>query len=83
MNRNVRPGSVIFTGDKKRLTGFYQAMTGLPVREEDDRVTVLASEHFELVIHSLAGEAPGHASAARQDVYVKPFFPVASLAEAR
>jgi catechol 2,3-dioxygenase-like lactoylglutathione lyase family enzyme len=83
MNRNVRPGAVIFTGDKKRLTRFYQAMTGLPVREDDDSVTVLASEHFELVIHALPGEALGHASAAREDVYVKPFFPVVSLAEAR
>jgi catechol 2,3-dioxygenase-like lactoylglutathione lyase family enzyme len=83
MNRNTKPGAVIFTGDKQRLTKFYQAMTGLPIRVNDDGVTVLASEHFELVIHALPGEPPGHPSDAREDVYVKPFFPVASLAEAR
>ena len=83
MNENARPGAVIFTGDKQRLAKFYEAVTGLPVRVDDDRVTVLASEHFELVIHALPGEPPGRPSAARQDGYVKPFFPVASLAEAR
>lgn len=56
---------------------------GLPIRASDDSVTVLASEHFELVIHASPGEPPGHTSPARQDVYVKPFFPVVSLAEAR
>jgi predicted enzyme related to lactoylglutathione lyase len=81
--RNSRPGAVIFTGDKERLTSFYQAMTDLPIRVSDATVTVLASDHFELVIHALAGEAPGQASAAREDVYLKPFFPVASLTEAR
>jgi len=74
---------MIFTGDKERLTTFYQAVTGLPVRVSDDSVTVLASDYFELAIHALPGEPRGHASAAREDVYVKPFFPVTSLAEAR
>jgi len=83
MQRNIRPGAVIFTGDKERLAAFYLAMTGLPIRASDESVTVLASEHFELVIHALPGEPLGHPSAARRDVYVKPFFPVASLAEAR
>jgi predicted enzyme related to lactoylglutathione lyase len=83
MSRNARPGAVIFTGDKPRLARFYEAVTKLPRRVDDDRVTVLASEHFELVIHALAGEPPGDPSAARQDACVKPFFPVASLAEAR
>lgn len=83
MQRNSRPGAVIFTGDKERLTAFYRAMTGLPVRASDDSVTVLASDHFELVIHALPGEPSGDSSTARQDVYVKPFFPVPSLAEAR
>lgn len=52
---NSRPGAVIFTGDKERLTRFYQAMTDLPMRVSDDIVTVLASDHFELVIHALPG----------------------------
>ena len=83
MQQNTRPGAVIFTGDKERLTRFYQAVTDLPVRVSDNRITVLASDHFELVIHALEGEPLGHASAVRTDVYVKPFFPVISLAEAR
>ena len=83
MDRNVRPGAVIFTGDRNRLARFYTAMTGLPVREDDDSVTVLASEHFELVIHALPGEPPGDPSSVRQDAYLKPFFPVASLTKAR
>ena len=83
MANNARPGTVIFTGDKDRLTRFYQGMTGLPIRLNDDSVTVLASEGFEVVIHALPGEPTGTSTAARRDVYVKPFFPVASLAEAR
>ena len=83
MARSARPGVVIFTGDKDRLTGFYEAVTGLSVREQDDTVAVLTSEEFELVIHALPDELPGDPSAVRQDVYVKPFFPVVSLAEAR
>ena len=83
MQQNIRPGAVIFTGAKERLTQFYRALTGLPILVTDESVTVLASEHFELVIHALSGELPGHPSAARHDVYVKPFFPVASIAEAR
>ena len=83
MQQSGRPGAVIFTGDKDRLAAFYQAVTGLPVRESDESITVLATEHFELVIHALAGEPRGRASAAREEAYVKPFFPVVSLAEAR
>ena len=81
--RSTRPGAVIFTGDRDRLARFYEAMTGWPVRASDDIVTVLASEEFELVLHSLPNEPAGGSSEARQDGYVKPFFPVASLAEAR
>jgi len=83
MSRHSRPGAVIFTGNKERLSAFYAAMTGLPMRVNEGSVTVLASDHFELVIHALSGEPPGRDSTARQDSYVKPFFPVASLADAR
>ncbi len=79
----TRPGIVIFTGDKERLVRFYQATTGLLVRASDESVTVLASAHLELVIHALPGEPPGRSAAPRQDAYLKPFFPVASLAETR
>lgn len=56
MVASARSGVVIFTGNKGRLATFYQAMTGLAVRAEDADVTVLASDAFELVIHTLRGE---------------------------
>jgi hypothetical protein len=84
MATNVRPGAVIFTRDKDRLTKFYKAMTELPERFADDQVTVLASDSFELVIHSISkGPAAGKPPIDREDTYVKPFFPVPSLSEAR
>jgi catechol 2,3-dioxygenase-like lactoylglutathione lyase family enzyme len=84
MAANIRPGVVIFTGNLERLAGFYGGMTGLPVGFADDNVTVFRSETFELVIHCLPGEPPSREPAqARLDVYIKPFFPVASLSEAR
>jgi hypothetical protein len=59
-------------------------MTGLAVRFTDDAVTVLGSDTFELVIHALSAEPAVHEPlAAREDSYLKPFFPVANLSEAR
>ena len=84
MGINIRPGAVIFTGDHKRLAKFYEAVTGLAVRFSDDGITVLSSDTFELVIHSLRGEPlVNEPPAAREDSYIKPFFPVANLAETR
>jgi len=57
MVSNIRPGAVIFTGDHKRLANFYEAITGLTVSFADDKVTVLQSGSFELVIHALPNEA--------------------------
>ena len=84
MTTNVKPGAVIFTGDHKRLAKFYAAMTGLILRFTDDNITVLGSDTFELVIHSLSGEpAVSESPVARLDSYIKPFFPVTTLSEAR
>ncbi|MCI0621006.1 MAG: hypothetical protein L0387_04925 [Acidobacteria bacterium] len=84
MARNIRPGAVIFTGDQQRLAKFYQAVIGLAVRFTDGNVTVLGSDTFELVIHSLVAEPPvSEPPLAREDSYIKPFFPVTSLHEAR
>lgn len=79
----TRTGTVIFTGDKARLTAFYQAVTGLPLRLNDDTITVLANEHFELVLHALPNEPTGQPRAHRPDAYIKPFFSVRSLSEIR
>jgi len=84
MPTNIRPGAVIFTGDHKRLAKFYEGVTGLSVRFADEGITVLGSETFELVIHSLPNEPTlSDPPRVREDTYIKPFFPVRSLAEAR
>lgn len=84
MTNNIRPGAVIFTGNHKRLAKFYEGTTGLAVRFTDDSLTVLGSDTFELVIHALSGEpAVSEPPPVRQDSYIKPFFPVTTLSEAR
>ncbi|HJX92445.1 MAG TPA: VOC family protein [Pyrinomonadaceae bacterium] len=84
MSTNIRPGVVIFTGDHTRLAKFYEGMTGLAVSFADDQITVLRSDTFELVIHSLPSEpAVSNPPRVREDSYIKPFFSVASLSEAR
>ena len=81
---NIKPGAVIFTGDHKRLAKFYEAVTGLTVHVADDGITVLGSDSFELVIHALTNEPRvTEPPKVREDSYIKPFFPVPSLAQAR
>ena len=84
MSNNIRPGAVIFTGDHKRLAKFYEEVAGLSVRFADDGISVLGSDTFELVIHPLRNEPKvSNPPTAREDTYIKPFFPVVSLAETR
>ena len=84
MTTSTKPGVVIFTGDRERLAKFYEAVTGLGVRATDGNVTVLGSDELELVIHALPDEpSVSRPPLARQDVYIKPFFPVTSLSQAR
>jgi predicted enzyme related to lactoylglutathione lyase len=84
MPNGIRPGAVIFTGDHKRLAKFYEAVTDLTASFTDEQISVLSSDNFELVIHSLPGEpATREPLRVREDSYIKPFFPVASLAETR
>ncbi len=78
------PGVVIFTGDKQNLARFYEGVAGLSVRFSDSQISVLGSDAFELVIHTLPHEPPvGDPPPLREDVYLKPFFPVPSLSDAR
>jgi predicted enzyme related to lactoylglutathione lyase len=84
MVNSTKPGAVIFTGNHKRLAKFYEAVTGLTVSFADDNITVLGSDTFELVIHSLPNEpAVSEPPSIRQDSYIKPFFPVTSFAGTR
>jgi predicted enzyme related to lactoylglutathione lyase len=84
MSEQIIPGAVIFTADHTRLASFYEAVTDLTVSFADDQVTVLRSEHYELVLHAMRGEPPVEAPPrVREDGYIKPFFIVANLAETR
>lgn len=83
MTANALSGMVIFAADHRRLADFYAALTDLPVQFVDDTIAVLHTETFELVIHRLPGEPSASPGAPRHDGYVKPFFPVASLARTR
>ncbi len=69
MRNTTAAGAVIFTGDRERLVKFYQTVTGLPLRVNMGGITVLGSDSFQIVIHDLAGEPPGHASQPRNDAY--------------
>jgi len=81
---NIRPGVVIFTGNHQRLARFYEAVAGIAVVFSDDSHTVLASETFELVIHSISGDwQVRDPPRVREDSCIKPFFPVRKLSEAR
>lgn len=84
----MTPGAVIFTHDKERLTRFYQALTGWEMTTRDDIIAVLTSDHAELVLHAIPAQhdadPPTESPApAREDSYLKLFFPVDSLERAR
>src|SRR4030095_1284199 len=84
MVTSIRPGVVIFTGDHKRLAKFYERTRGRTFSFTDDEITVLGSDTFELVIHSLRSEPRvSEPPRVREDGYIKPFFPLTSLSETR
>ncbi len=66
------------------LTRFYQDVAGLERVSGDGTHSVLESATFQLVVHAIRGEStPAVPPEPREDSYIKPFFPVPSLAEAR
>ena len=75
----TKVGIVIFTAQKQKLSHFYQVITNSKVMVDDDSITVLESESFELVIHLLPKEPKGSATLKRRESYVKPFFYVSSI----
>jgi predicted enzyme related to lactoylglutathione lyase len=84
MEDSIRPGAVIFAADFRRLAKFYEAVTEMTIQHSDDSVVVLASKSMELVLHALRGESDvTEPPVAREDTYIKPFFPVKDLAAAR
>jgi len=84
MARTIQAGAVVFSRDFQQLARFYADVAGLVPAHADGSHVVLASGSLELVLHALSGEtAPDDPPVAREDGYVKLFFPVDSLAAAR
>lgn len=80
----LRAGVVVFVSDLHALSRFYAELTGMTVITQDDCHTVMRSRDTELVIHALDGGAsPGRVDQVREDRWIKPFFPVASISATR
>ncbi len=79
-------GVVLFCADVPRLARFYQAVAELSPVHIEPGLTVLAGTHAEIVLHAIP---PQHAEpvpvppVAREDSYLKAYFPVADLARTR
>lgn len=81
-------GLVIFAKDIRRVAAFYEAVAGLAVAESQKDHVVLRSATLELVVHGIPARIARQIEistppAPREDSALKPFFPVASLAQAR
>jgi len=84
MAMKIKSGAVVFARDFQRLARFYAGIAGLEPVHSDASHAILASESLELVLHALSHEpVPDDPPVAREDTYLKLFFPVASLAAAR
>lgn len=80
-------GVLIYAKHLERMSGFYQRVLGLRELHVDDMHRVLGSPDTQLILHAL----PPHIADAvqittppqpREEQAIKPFFTVASLAEA-
>lgn len=83
----ARAGQLIYALDLPRLAACYQALLGMRVLHADDDHQVLQSADAQLVLHAIppaiaAGIRIATPPEAREDTAIKPFFTVASLAEA-
>lgn len=81
-------GAVIFVKDVARVARFYQQLVPMAVTHEEEGLCVLSSASVELVIHAIPQQyAEGIEIAvppvAREDSYLKLFFPCRDLAAAR
>lgn len=79
-------GVVLFCADVPRLARFYQAVAELSPVHIEPGLTVLAGTHAEVVLHALPPqyvEPVPVPPVAREDSYLKAYFPVADLARTR
>lgn len=79
-------GVVLFCADVPRLARFYQAAAELSPVHIEPGLTVLAGTHAEIVLHAMPPQYVEPVPAppvAREDSYLKAYFPVADLARTR
>lgn len=84
----VRSGTLIYAKDLALLASFYRQLLSLSEVHASDELVVLRSPDVELIVHQI----PAHIAETivvesppvpREDGAIKPFFAVASFAEAQ
>ncbi|MCO8168808.1 hypothetical protein NJC40_13625 [Pseudomonas sp. 21LCFQ02] len=53
MPLHPKPGAVLFGKDLARLARFYSQLANLSITLEENRLMVLESDSFQLVLHAL------------------------------
>jgi predicted enzyme related to lactoylglutathione lyase len=83
-----RAGTLIYAKDLALLSAFYRQLLSMTEVHASDELVVLRSPIGELIVHQI----PAHIAETivvesppvpREEVAIKPFFPVASFAEAQ
>ena len=80
-------GALLYVKDVERISAFYQAVLGLPVRFSDERHQILGATDPALTIHAIPSDLAAEIEirvppVIREDQSIKILFSVASLAEA-
>ncbi|MCO8162020.1 hypothetical protein NRB16_26210 [Pseudomonas sp. LJDD11] len=88
MSLHPKPGAVLFGKDLPRLARFYSQLANLSITLEENRLMVLESDSFQLVLHALPPAVAkklviDSPPKLRTDLPLKLVLPVASLALAR
>lgn len=88
MTNPMRSGTLIYAKDLARLTSFYRLLLSMVEVHASDELVVLRSPDLELIVHQI----PSHIAETivvqsppvlREETAIKPFFAVASFAEAQ
>lgn len=88
MAATLGSGTLVYAKDLARLASFYRQLLSMSEVHASDELVVLRSPNGELIVHQIPAhiaetivvEAP---PVLREDAAIKPFFPVASFAEAQ
>ena len=88
MTAPLRAGTLVYAKDLALLASFYRLLLSLSEVHASDELVVLRSPDVELIVHQI----PAHIAETivvesppvlREETAFKPFFPVASFAEAQ